>query len=203
MVRRHALLMVILISILGGCDQGLTPPEQESLSIDFPVLPDGGNPVGFWTPDPVNPVEAIILEELPVDSMDINIDLNGEFQFDSDSHCGIVAEMEFDITVYIPLEPYVVPIPTIYDTLQCDGPYSIINENVLTMPLESSYFDLDTLGITADVNNRDLISPPIDFDYMGIMTVRLAFIFHLDRSSEIISKSMALQTADRREEGIQ
>jgi len=95
-----------------------------------------------------------------------------------------------------------VPIPTIYDTLQCNGSYDIVNETVLTMPLESAHFDLDTLGITADVNAMDLISPPIEFDYLGIMTVHLAFIFHLNRSSEILSKSMADLIIKQREEDI-
>jgi hypothetical protein len=194
--------MVILISVLGGCDQGLTPPEQESLSIEFPVLPDGGNPVGYWTPDPVCPVDAIILKELPVDSLGIHIGLNGDFEFYSDFRCNILAEMDLDITVYLPIEPFVVSIPTIYDTLRCDGPYDIVNETVLTMPLESAHFNLDTLGITADVNTMDLISPPIEFDYMGIMTVHLAFIFHLNRSSEILSKSMADLIIKQREEDI-
>ena len=201
MVRKIVLLVVLIFSILVGCDNGLTPPDYEPISVDFPVTPLGGNPMGFWEPDTTNPVDTIILEELPVDSLNLDIEVEGIFSFKSDYQCSVLAEMDINLTVYLPIEPYVVPIPTIYDTLRCQGDYDVINGHVLALPMESIHFDLDTLGITADGNMLDLITPPMDFDYMGVMTVRLSFVFHLVRSSEIITKAVCSPAVIVRKQG--
>jgi hypothetical protein len=169
--------------ILFACDKGLAPPENLSNLSRFPVAPQGGNPVGFWVPDSICPIEVTILDDLPVDSLKLNTDMDGFFSFAYNEVCSVEAVIHFVPKVYVDTLELELQIA---DTVSGIGPYNVIGGQMLHVPLQSTYFQLDTLGFTSHENRLDLISLPNTFNYL--MEIRLYFIFHLVRSEEYLSR---------------
>ena len=178
MFRRFFIATSIFLFIF-ACDKGLTPPESSSNLSRFFVPPQGGNPVGFWVPDSINPVEVTILDELPVDSLHLDTRLDGFFSLAYNEICSVRAVLNFTPKVFIDtlaLEFQIV------DTVSGSGPYDIIDDQILHVPLRSAFFQLDTLGFTAERDRLDLITLPNTFKY--ILEIRLCFVFHFVRSQE-------------------
>lgn len=184
MYRRLFFILSVLL-FLFACDKGLTPPESSSDLSRFSVPPQGGNPVGFWVPDSINPVEVTILDELPVDSMHLKTRLDGFFSLAYNEVCSVRTVLNFTPKVFVDTLTLELQIA---DTVSGNGPYDVIDDQILHVPLQSTYFQLDTLGFTADGDRLDLISLPNTFKY--ILEIRLCFVFHFVRSQEeVLSKA--------------
>jgi hypothetical protein len=178
---RRLFVGIAILFFLFACNKGLTPPDSTFNLSRFSVFPQGGNPVGYWVPDTINPVEVTILDELPIDSMQINGDLDGFFSFAYNEICSVNAVLNFRPVVYI--DTAKIEIAPIADTIVATGPFDIIEDKMMQLPVVTNDFDLDTLGFTSSQNTLDLISQNITFNL--IMEVRLYFIFHLVRSQEL------------------
>ena len=189
MLRR---LFIVLSIFLFACDQGLTPPESSSDLSRFSVPPQGGNPVGFWVPDSINPVEVTILDELPVDSMYLETQLDGFFSLAYNEVCSVRTVLNFTPKVFVDTLALELQIA---DTVSGSGPYDVIDDQILHVPLQSTYFQLDTLGFTADGDRLDLISLPNTFKY--ILEIRLCFVFHfIGSQEEFLSKAEQYSHSD-------
>ncbi len=199
---RITIFFLVFLLLSFKCDKGLVPPESEESEIEFPVKPLGGDLVGEWVPSEVDPVEAGVMDEslLPdfVDSLIISSTLEGNFKFYVNEQCSIYAELTFNPKVYLQGLP--VPLElTIGDTITATGDYEIVDENILCLPVQTSRFDLDTLGFTSSEDRLDLITPYITFSYEDLMEFPIYLIFHLTRKSQsssqkgqIVSKSFKL-----------
>lgn len=174
--------LIFSVLLIAACNKGLTPYE----TIYFPITPEGGDPVGTWVPDTLNPVDVEILDEEIIsflDSLVIDTELDGEFFLSYAGVCSVYALMTMNALAYLPGSTS--PIThSIFDTIYGEGAYEVIDDVVLHLPIQSTNFQLDTLGFTARQNNLDLITLPNTFDYMGIMEIPLYFVFHLIRSEE-------------------
>jgi hypothetical protein len=177
-------ILILLIWAGLACDKGLSPPEATSLLSDFPVEPEGGSPVGVWEPDSLHPVEATLLDMDKiahlVDSLKMESTLEGFFSFDISEACSIHAVLTIKPYVYLKDLPAPL-ILEISDTLRADGPYSINDGKVLSIPLDYTTFDLDTLGITQKEDALNLISMVRYFPYEGFSELRYYLIIHLNR----------------------
>jgi len=183
MFRRLFVILSILLFLL-ACNKGLTPPESASNLSRFSVPPQGGNPIGFWIPDSINPVEVTILDELPVDSMHLETRLDGFFSLAYNEVCSVRTILNFTPKVFVDTLALELQIA---DTVSGNGPYDVIDDQILHVPLQSTYFQLDTLGFTSDGDRLDLITLPNTFKY--ILEIRLCFVFHFIRSQEsVLSK---------------
>jgi hypothetical protein len=178
MFRRLFIILSILL-FLFACNKGLTPPEGASNLSRFSIPPQGGNPVGFWIPDSVHPVEVTILDELPVDSMHLETRLDGFFSLAYNEVCSVRTILNFKPKVFVDTLALELQIA---DTVSGTGPYDVIDDQILHVPLQSTYFQLDTLGFTAEGDRLDLITLPNTFKY--ILEIRLCFVFHFIRSQE-------------------
>jgi len=199
---RVTIFFLVFLLLSFKCDKGLIPPESKVSEIEFPVKPLGGDLVGEWVPSEVDPVEAGVMDEslLPdfVDSLIISSTLEGNFKFYVNEQCSIYAELTFNPKVYLQGLP--VPLElTIGDTITATGDYEIVDENILCLPVQTSRFDLDTLGFTSSEDRLDLITPYITFSYEDLMEFPIYLIFHLTRKSQsssqkgqIVSKSFKL-----------
>jgi hypothetical protein len=180
-MRRHAIFFSFVF-LMTACNNGLTPPEQPPFTNDFPIQPQGGNPVGDWIPDPVNPVTVTILGDPQilalVDSLIIHTELNGIFSFSVAGICSVQALLTLTPLAYIPgaQDPFSI---TIDDTISGTGAYQVIEDKILQLPIKSTHFKLDTLGFTATQNRIDLISLPNIFRYEGNIQIPIFFVFHL------------------------
>jgi len=187
MVQKLAALLVLTLFVLTACDKGLAPPEAPPKTVSFPIAPEGGNPVGVWEPDTTNPVDVTIIDtsKIPlfIDSLVIKSNLNGLFSFSVAGVCSVQAVLTLNPIVYLPNveNPLVL---TIADTLHGDGPYEVIDNRVLDLPIETSIFQLDTLGFTSRADSLELISLPNTFPQEGFSDIRFFFVFHLIRSTE-------------------
>jgi len=173
-------LVMILACVVLACNQGLTPPPPSQVLVTFNPAPEGGNPVGYWVPDEMRAVDASLVDDVDVDTVILDIGLDGLFAFETVERCSINAVMTVNALVRLPGNPPIeLRIPTFYDTLSGTGFYNILDDRVLLTPIQSSFFDLDTLGFTASAGKMMLITPAIPFNYMDIMTLDVALIFHL------------------------
>lgn len=187
MVQKLAALLALALFVVTACDKGLAPPEAPSQTINFPIAPEGGNPVGVWEPDTTNPVDVTIIDKgnlsVLIDSLVIKSDLTGIFSFSVTGVCSVQAVLTINPIVYLPNieNPLVL---TIADTLRGTGPYEVIDNRVLDLPVETSIFQLDTLGFTSRADSLELISLPNTFPQEGFSDIRFFFVFHLIRSTE-------------------
>lgn len=183
MVKRFVVVVVLYFLILTACDKGLSPPEFLPIGIDFPITPEGGNPVGNWLPDTINSVDVTILnkEKIPsfVDSLSLNTELDGTFTFAVTGVCSIQALLTIQPEVYIQGLSSPLIIPDIVDTLCGQGSYEIIEDRIFHLPLETNLFHLDTLGYTRSRSHLDLITLPNTFPYEGFGDINFFFVFHL------------------------
>ncbi|RKY53002.1 MAG: hypothetical protein DRP89_06820 [Candidatus Neomarinimicrobiota bacterium] len=187
MVQKLVVLLALTLFVVTSCDKGLAPPEAPSKTVSFPIVPEGGNPVGVWEPDTTNPVDVTIIDKdkIPsfIDSLIIESNLNGVFSFSIAGVCSLQAVLTINPIVYLPNveNPLVL---TITDTLRGDGPYEVTDNRVLDLPVETSIFQLDTLGFTSRADSLTLISLPNTFPQEGFSDIRFFFVFHLIRSTE-------------------
>ena len=65
-----------------------------------------------------------------------------------------------------------------------EGPYYILDDTILQTPIQSTMFQLDTLGFTSSTYTLDLISLPNVFSYLGIIDIPVYFVFHLEKDVE-------------------
>ncbi|MFH1942345.1 MAG: hypothetical protein ABIL68_09595 [bacterium] len=194
------------IFLITACNKGLTPPEQPLFTNGFPIQPQGGNPVGDWIPDPVNPVTLTILDEsqIPavVDSLIIDTELDGAFSFSVAGVCSVQALLTLKPSVYLLGTPIPFTI-TINDTISGKGPFRVAEDIILVLPVRSTHFNFDTLGFTASQNRIDLISLPNIFDYEGIIQIPVFFVFHLVLPTETqLGKSNASFVLYRKKEDL-
>ena len=187
MIRRRVLWVVSCLFVLAGCDKGLVPPEAQFFFLDFPIPLEGGDPVGVWSPDTTNPVEVTILDEekIPafVDSIRVDTQLDSAvFDFEVTGTCSVQAILSIRPTAYITGLPPI-SIDPIVDTLRGKGPYEVIEDQILDLPLQTSVFNLDTLGFSSRQNTLDLVSLPNTFPYEGFDDIPFYFVFHLSRST--------------------
>ena len=186
-MRTLKIFTAILIFTLSACDKGLSPPETVPSVIDFPITPQGGNPTGYWIPDSTIPVEVTILDEekIPsfVDSLFLESNLSGVFSFEVSGSCSVNAVLTINPTVYLQGLPTPLVL-SIVDTLQANGPYEVIDNRILCIPMNSSFFNLDTLGFTHQNDNLDLITLPNTFPDDAFSDIRFFFVFKLNRSTE-------------------
>ena len=187
MIRKTICLLLLSCFIVLACDKGLAPPEIDPISSEFPVMPLGGNPVGNWVPRPEDPVELTMIDDsqIPalVDSFIFDTELKGIFNFELANVCSVDAVLTLNPLVY--LQGSTEPIPfTFPDTIRGSGAYYLIENNILQTPIESTNFNLDTLGFTSGLNSLELISLPNVFSYLGIIDIPIYFIFHLTRADQ-------------------
>ena len=185
----YLLIFIFIFILLSACDKGLSPSENELIPLNFPQEPQGGNPIGNWSPSGTNPVMVTILdyEQIPdmVDSLIINTTLEGYFELEVANTCSIEVIMTLNPQVY--LQGSSIPLTlSIADTISGNGPYRIIDDIILNLPVTSTSFQLDTLGFTAVQDSLDLISLPNMFNYQQIIEFPIYFVFHLTRSSESV-----------------
>lgn len=187
MVQKLVMTSVLALFVLTACDKGLAPPERLPKTISFPIAPEGGNPVGVWGPDTTNPVDVTIIDtsKIPkfIESLVIRSNLNGLFSFSIAGVCSVQAILTLNPIVYLKgaENPLVL---TIADTLRGSGPYEVTDNRVLDLPVETSIFQLDTLGFTSHADSLKLISLPNTFPQEGFSDIRFFFVFHLVRSTE-------------------
>jgi hypothetical protein len=189
MIKRKLIILILPLYFIIACDKGLFLPQDNRPSENGTQTQEGGNPLGFWLPDTISPVEITILDyetisEL-VDSLILETNLEGTFVFEEAEICSIFAILNINSLVYLlgattPLIP-----PTIIDTLSGAGPYEIIDQTKLHLPIQSSQFKLDTLNYSVNNNRLDMISQKNIFNYMGIIEIPLYFNIHLIRSNEV------------------
>ena len=131
-------ILIVLLWIVVACHQGLAPFETLYLNVDFPILPEGGNPVGIWIPDTTKPVHVALVDpdQLPtiVDSLILKTELEKEglFSFSNSGLCSVYAVLQIEPVVYLqglgnPL------VFSMNDTLTADGPYEIIDDKILSL----------------------------------------------------------------------
>lgn len=181
MLRRLFVGIAILL-FLFACNKGLTPPDSTLILSRFYVSPQGGNPVGCWEPDSINPVEVTILDDIEVDSFYLDAEVDGYFLFAYDEICSVKAVMSLKPEIYIDGEK--IPLDVhVLDTITGTGPYDVLEDQILHAPLQSTNFKLDTLGFTSEQDRLELISLPNTFNY--IIEIKLYFVFHLVRSQEL------------------
>ena len=179
---RGLLIWVALSAILlTACNKGLTPPEIQPSVIDFPIPPEGGNPAGFWVPDTTRPVEVILLDEFPVDSIIFDTEFNGVFSFELTGVCSLNAILTVSPNIYVLGQRVALDI-SISDTISGQGPYHIIEDKALTIPVETTVFNVDTLGFSSYENSLDLITLPTMYTYENTLDLRFYCLIHLTRS---------------------
>ena len=184
---RKIILLIVTALVLVSCDKGLSPPEILPLSHQFPLEPLGVNPIGNWSPRERNPVDLTILDDSQIpdvlDSMRFEITLDGNFEFKNDGDCSVAALMTIDARVY--LQEAQTPLQfTFPDSITGEGPYYILDDTILQTPIQSTMFQLDTLGFTSSTYTLDLISLPNVFSYLGIIDILVYFVFHLEKDVE-------------------
>jgi len=182
MVRCTTIAVSLILFSCLTCHHGLEPPIVIPVIVDLPVEPTGGNPVGVWRPHPTHPVDVTLMEtdQIPefVDSLIIGTQLQGIFSISMTQVCSVQAVLTLTPTVYLAgfPDPFVV---TITDTLHGSGTYEIINDRIMALPIQSTTFDLDTLGFSSVSDGLDLISPVNTFTYEGMIELQVHFVFHL------------------------
>jgi len=201
MMRYLVMGVIFSLFLLSGCDQGLTPPDLTPSLIEFPVMPEGGNPVGTWIPHATNPIEVILLDEFPVDSVVFKSELNGIISLEITGICSVNAVVSFRPLIYN-LGQVLEFDTTLTDTLWGNGPYDIIADNILLLPIESNVINFDTLGYTSQQSRLDLITLPTVFVFEDMISFRFFAIIHLTRQNGPLQrKSDFLVTLGNKEEG--
>ena len=177
-------LPVILASIMifTFCDKGLQPPGEEAGNPVFTIEPLGGNPTGSWVPADTLALEVLILDEtaIPslVDSQALNPGLEGFFYFDLTGVCSLSVVVSIAPQVWVSSLPE--PISFLFtDTLKAAGPFEMIDDKIMILPMENQVFRFDTVGVSSYPPGIDLISVDNTFSYEGILTLPVTFIFHL------------------------
>jgi hypothetical protein len=182
MLNKRLWVIIAAFSSLVFCDKGLQPPEESSEMPVFSIEPLGGNPVGTWQPDDSLSLELIILDEsvIPsiVDSLALNPRWEGFFHFELTGVCSVSAVLTLAPEVWVSSLPN--PMSFLFtDTLSAYGPYELIDDKMLFLPMENQVFHLDTLGISSTARGMDLISVNNMFSYEGILNIPVTFVFHL------------------------
>jgi hypothetical protein len=184
---------VVIAGLILSCNKGLEPTgvEQPPIVLDFPVTPQGGNPVGNWISASESPAEVTLLnpEKIPpvVDSLILKTQLAGSFIISLDKSYDIDAQLEIAPYVYLMGSPNPLVIDPIVDTLKGSGRYEILEDQALVFDFGETIFQLDTLGFTAREDTLWLISLPNIFPYPGFGDIKFFFIFNLTRTSGEIS----------------
>jgi hypothetical protein len=165
------------------------------------VPPEGGNPVGIWEPDTLEPVyiellDMEVIEDL-VDSLHLESDIEGYFSFHVSETCSINAVLTVQPYVYLKGLPTPLVLEFV-DTLKALGTYSVLDETVLILPMESGTFNLDTLGISQSGNRLELISLSNHFPYEGFTDVRYYMILKFNRLPETSQEALPALSRWRR-----
>ncbi|HHS13862.1 MAG TPA: hypothetical protein ENN03_08880 [bacterium] len=182
MLDRRFWFILAVFSSLIFCDKGLQPPEETPDMPVFSIEPLGGNPVGSWQPDDSLSLELVILDEsaIPsiVDSLALNPRWEGIFHFEITGVCSISAVVTLAPEVWVSSLPN--PMSFLFtDTLRASGPFELIDDRILCLPMENQVFRLDTLGISSTSRGMDLISVNNMFSYEGILSIPVTLVFHL------------------------
>lgn len=178
-------VLLVFLAVFSGfvfCDKGLQPPDKTPDRPVFSIEPLGGNPVGTWQPDDSLSLELIILDEsvIPsiVDSLALNPRWEGFFRFELSGVCSLSAIVILAPEVWVNSLPN--PLSFLFtDTLSASGPFELIDNKILLLPMENQVFRLDTLGISSTDRGMDLISVNNIFAYEGILNIPVTFVFHL------------------------
>jgi len=182
---RLILFLIMWLNLLLSCDKGLAPFLNQNNDHKIPSSQNGGNPVGFWVPDTLEPVEVTILDEskIPsmVDSLSLNSNLEGSFAFYPSTVCSVMAVMTIHPTVYMLGSTSPLHAQAVTDTIQGDGYYEIIGDSILCLPVQSNHFNIDTLYYTVTENDLMLLTQENTFNYMQLVEIPLYFTFHLMR----------------------
>jgi len=192
---RTVVLVLCILStglLLWHCNKGIHPTEAEAPAmpgLNFPVPPEGGDPVGFWEPQPENPAEVHLVDPSQiaglVDSLYLETHLEGHFDLRSDQTSDVEIYLSVTPHVYLPgaSEPWIMP--AIKDSIKATGPYQILEQKALVFDLPRSTFQLDTLGFSVQDSTLTLISLPNTFPYPGFSHVKFYFLFRLRRLSHL------------------
>ncbi len=192
------LIFVVLLLLVLSCHQGLAPLEMLDIDVDFPIPPQGGDPVGTWIPDTTKSVQVALLDpdQLPalVDSLilETELDKEGLFLFSSSGLCSIYAVMKVEPIVYLQglQNPLVF---NMNDTLTADGPYEIIDDKILSLSMITTFSQLDTLGFTSHQDDLELISLPNSFPVEGFDDIQFYYVIYLTRSiDEVLTKNVLI-----------
>lgn len=182
MIRSLTTCFALSLIIIFACDKGLSPPDDAPHQINFPIPPEGGNPVGFWLPDTTNPMEVTLLTDMgsAADSVVFDTELEGIFSFEFTGACSVHAIMTLIPIVYnngqsVPLGIVIV------DTLKGIGQYDLMTDEVLFLPIESEVMNLDTVGFTHRQTKLDLISLPTSYTWQNFITIEFYSLIHLTR----------------------
>ena len=187
MIVKKLYLMIISFLFLMTCHQGLAPLEILYSGFEFPIPPEGGDPVGVWIPDTTKPVHVALVDpdQLPmiVDSLILITELEKEglFSFSNSGLCSIYAVLIIEPTVYLQGLPNPLVL-SMNDTLIADGPYEIIDDKILSLSIETTISQLDTLGFTSHQNDLELISLPNTFPVPGFDNIQFYYVMYLTRS---------------------
>jgi len=200
MIKTSVIGLVLSSILLAACNKGLTPPDIQSTRIEFPILPEGGNPVGFWLPDTTRPVDVTLLDEFPVDSIVFQSKLEGVFSLEVTGICSVNATIAFRPLIYNLGQVLELDI-AITDTLLGMGPYEIIEDNALYLPVESNVLDFDTLGFTSQMNSLDLITLPAVFTFENTISLRFYSVIHLIRQDRNVARPANFLFTLRKKEG--
>ncbi|MBN2031103.1 hypothetical protein JW824_12795 [bacterium] len=206
MTKNKYMIFVGLILFVVSCHQGLAPLEMLYMNVDFPIPPEGGDPVGVWVPDTTKPVHVALLDpdQLPtiIDSLilDTELDKNGLFLFSSSGLCSIYAVLKIEPIVY--LQSLVNPLVlSMNDTLIADGPYEIIDDKILTLSIMTTFSQLDTLGFTSRQNDLELISLPNSFPVEGFDDIQFYYVMYLTRSiDQVLTKNVLIPSDSKKDE---
>jgi len=172
--------LFLIVALLVGCDKGLAPPPGQGSGYFFPRQPEGGNPMGYWTPDSVDAVEVHFLAQVPADSVHFETAFQGVFAFEQTFTCSIYTELSFRPIIFnsgdtLPLDINVA------DTVTGQGAFEIVNDKILILPLQSQIFNLSILGFNASTGTLDLITQALEYTYQGFYTLDYFLILHLIR----------------------
>lgn len=195
--RRVALATISALTALwllvSGCEKGLSPTRYEPVSpaVHFPLRPLGGDFVGQWVlakdrPFRVGFVDSSQIRAL-VDSLVLETQLRGTFQFDPYGNYRIDATLSITPKVYIGFFRQPLVLPPVPDTLRGEGTYHNYESNCMLVldGLTTRAFSLDTLGYTVRFRPDgcrvlELISVPNTFPYPGFEWIQFYFVFRLE-----------------------